>query len=103
MGGRAHYLAGKRWSSFDFLDPYADRGSIFFEDNWMHANSLWLNPRGNVILGSNFLSQIISISPDFGQLEWRLGGPNATIAPSAPMEPIIEYDCELMWKSGRQL
>ena len=69
----------KRWSSFDFLDPYSDRGSLFSEGNWMHANSLWLSDRGNVILSSNYLSQIMSISPDFTSLEWRLGGPNATI------------------------
>lgn len=69
----------RRWSSFDFLDPRVDRGSFYFEHDWLHANSLWLSPRGNVILSSNYLSQVMSISPDFGSLEWRLGGPNATI------------------------
>jgi hypothetical protein len=69
----------RRWSAFDFLDPFDDRGPRFSETNWMHANSLWLGPRGNVILSSNFLNQIISIAPDFNTLEWRLGGPNATI------------------------
>jgi hypothetical protein len=69
----------KRWSAFDFLDPVDDRGPRFSEANWMHANSLWLGPRGNVLLSSNFLNQIISISADFSALEWRLGGPNATI------------------------
>ncbi|HUE95473.1 MAG TPA: aryl-sulfate sulfotransferase [Longimicrobiaceae bacterium] len=71
--------AQKRWSSFDFLDPDSDRGILFGERNWMHANSLFLGPRGNVLLSSNYLNQVMSIAPDFGSLEWRLSGPNSTI------------------------
>ena len=39
-----------------------------------HANSLQLRPRGNVILSMRTRSQVISISPDFQSIEWRLGG-----------------------------
>lgn len=70
----------KRWSAFDHLDPFADRGPRFSEDNWMHANSLWYGSRGNIILSSNYLNQILSIAPGFGAVEWRAGGPNATLA-----------------------
>jgi hypothetical protein len=69
----------KRWSAFDVLDPFADRGPRFSEENWIHANSLWLGTRENVLLSSNYLNQVLSISPDFSSLEWRMGGPNATI------------------------
>jgi hypothetical protein len=70
----------RRWSAFDDLDPYVDRGPRYSDDNWLHANSLWLGDRGNVLLSSNYLNQILSIAPDFSGVEWRLGGPNATIA-----------------------
>jgi hypothetical protein len=69
----------KRWSSFDALDPHLDRGSRSRDDNWLHANALWLGTRGNVLVSSHFLNQIISVAPDFQALEWRMGGPNATI------------------------
>ena len=39
-----------------------------------HANSIQMRPRGNVIMSMRTRSQVISISPDFQSIEWRLGG-----------------------------
>jgi hypothetical protein len=75
----------KRWSSWDHLSPDRDRpprpGS-----EWMHANSLALGPRGNVLVSSRLLNQVLSISPDFARIEWRLGGVNGTRAFAAPAD-----------------
>jgi hypothetical protein len=68
----------KRWSSWDHLSITADRGPRFTSE-WMHANSLALGPRGNVLMSVHFFNQILSLSPDFRQIEWRLGGVNATV------------------------
>jgi len=68
-----------RWSSFNGLDPVADRGSTYSAADWLHANSLHVGPRGNVVVSLHHLDQVISIGPEFGPLEWRLGGTNATI------------------------
>ncbi len=68
----------RRWSSFDALDPIMDRGPTYSHGDWLHANSLSVGPRGNVIMSLHHLDQIISIAPGFGSLEWRLGGTNAT-------------------------
>ena len=67
----------KRWSSWDHLSPDRDRGPASGAE-WLHANSLALGQRGNVLMSFRFLDQVISISPDFQRLEWRLGGVNAT-------------------------
>lgn len=67
----------KRWSSWEHLSPDNDRGSRSGEE-WLHANSLALGPRGNVLVSFHFLDQVISISPDFRRVEWRLGGVNAS-------------------------
>jgi hypothetical protein len=75
--------AVKRWSSWDHLSPDVDRGPRSGEE-WLHANSLGLGPRGNVLISLHFLNQVMSISPDFRRVEWRLGGVNATRALSAP-------------------
>ncbi len=69
----------KLWSSFDHLSPRSDRGPRYSTTDWLHANSLSIGPRGNVIVSLHFLNQIISIAPGYGTLEWRLGGTNATI------------------------
>lgn len=69
--------AVKRWSSWDHLDPERDRAPRS-GDEWLHANSLALGPRGNVLVSSRLLNQVMSISPDFQRVEWRLGGVNAT-------------------------
>jgi len=72
--------AVRRWSSFDHLSPDLDWGTRSRPTDWLHANSLSLGPRGNYVVSLNFLNQILSISPDFTELEWRLGGVNATVA-----------------------
>jgi hypothetical protein len=69
----------KRWSSWDHLSITSDRGPRFGSE-WMHANSLALGPRGNVLMSAHYFNQILSLSPDFQQIEWRLGGVNATVA-----------------------
>ena len=69
----------KLWSSFDHLSPIDDRGPRYRSGDWLHANSLSVGPRDNVLISLQALNQIISISPDYQSTEWRLGGTNATI------------------------
>lgn len=70
--------AVKRWTSWDHMSPAADRGPRFGAE-WMHANALGIGPRGNVLLSVHYWNQIVSISPEWQTIEWRLGGVNATI------------------------
>ncbi|HEX2091985.1 MAG TPA: aryl-sulfate sulfotransferase [Longimicrobiaceae bacterium] len=74
----------KRWSAWDHFSPQRDRGPRF-DREWLHANALALGPRQNVLLSIHYWNQVISISPGWGPVEWRLGGVNATI-PLAPGE-----------------
>ncbi|HEX7049395.1 MAG TPA: aryl-sulfate sulfotransferase [Longimicrobiales bacterium] len=74
----------QRWSSFDHLDPDVDWGPRSGPSDWLHANSLSIGSRGNILLSMHFLDQVISITPDFGALEWRLGGVRATITVDDP-------------------
>lgn len=67
----------RRWTSWDHLSPDDDRGPRFGEE-WLHANSLAIGPRGNVLVSLHFLNQVVSLSPDFHRIEWRLGGVKAT-------------------------
>jgi hypothetical protein len=69
------------WSAFDALDPtdrprhrrrLQDEDSL--NEDWTHANTVGLGPRGNVILSLRNLDQIISLSPDYSRVEWKLGG-----------------------------
>jgi len=70
--------AVKRWSAWDHFSPTEDRGPRFFEE-WMHANALAIGPRRNVLLSVHYWNQIISITPDWRRIEWRLGGVNASV------------------------
>ncbi|HKG94249.1 MAG TPA: aryl-sulfate sulfotransferase [Gemmatimonadaceae bacterium] len=68
----------KRWSVWDhftFADAPAPRGS----GEWMHGNALAMGPRQNILLSAHHWNQIISITPDWRGVEWRLGGVNATL------------------------
>jgi hypothetical protein len=68
----------KRWTAWDHLDPMVDWGPLSNSRDWLHANSLAIGVRGNLIMSLHFLNQVISIAPGFGALEWRLGGVGST-------------------------
>lgn len=74
----------RRWSAFDHLDPEIDRGPRSASGDWLHANALDVGARGTVLLSLHFLDQVLSILPDFRDLEWRLGGMGATIPVDDP-------------------
>lgn len=77
----------KRWSSFTHLDWRTERGppgSRSVPGNWLHGNGVKYGPRGNVVMSLRNISQVISISPDFSTLEWKLGGANPTIPLTEP-------------------
>jgi hypothetical protein len=76
----------RRWTSWDHLDPEVDRGPRFGVE-WLHANSLAVGPRNNILVSLHYLNQVISIAPDWQGLEWRLGGVNPTI----PVSPGAEF------------
>ena len=62
---------------WDIRDP-AQRGEWFKTSDlfsWLHLNSLSRAPDGGYIASSRNLHQVISISPDFQTVRWRLGGP----------------------------
>jgi hypothetical protein len=65
----------RRWRSGEFLDPARDRGPRSTPGDWLHANSLALGPRGNVLVSLFWLHEVLSIAPDWRRIEWRLGGP----------------------------
>jgi hypothetical protein len=69
----------KRWSSFDHFDWNTHRGWQTAANNWMHANSIQIGPRGNIVISARNLDQVFSISPDWRSIEWTLSGPNAMV------------------------
>ena len=80
------------WNIFDFISPEertvpdsnrtlpgnplwggCERdGSV---QDWSHGESLSVAPDGSVLASFRHLNQIVSISPDFQSVQWRLGGP----------------------------
>jgi hypothetical protein len=75
--------ATKRWTAWDHFSPANDRGPRFGGE-WMHANALAIGPRGNILMSVHYWNQIISITPDWQRIEWRLGGVNATVTVAEP-------------------
>ena len=53
---------------------------------WTGANSLQIGPRDNIIVSIPNFSQVISISPDFQRVEWKLGGPESTFTFEDPAD-----------------
>lgn len=72
----------KKWSSWDFIDWDTERDPNAAPTGWLHANSITIGPRGNVVVSFRTLNQVISIAPDFQSLEWRVGGPGSTVGVS---------------------
>jgi hypothetical protein len=68
----------KRWSAFDFIEPRVEAGARSVREDWLHANSVSIGPRGNVVVSLHYLDQVISLASDFSAIEWRLGGARST-------------------------
>jgi hypothetical protein len=80
----------KRWRSWDFMDPALDR-SARTAGEWLHANSLYIGPAGNILLSFHYINQVISISPDWKTVQWRLGGVRGTIAVPADQQTSAQH------------
>jgi hypothetical protein len=80
----------KRWRSWDFMDPALDR-SARTAGEWLHANSLYVGPAGNILLSFHYINQVISISPDWKTVQWRLGGVRATVAVPADQQTSAQH------------
>ena len=53
---------------------------------WSGANSVQIGPRDNIIVSIPNFSQVISISPNFQRVEWKLGGPESTFTFEDPSD-----------------
>jgi hypothetical protein len=69
----------KKFSAFDHLDWKTLRGPRSTTGNWLHGNGISFGPRGNVVMSLRNADYVISIAPDFGSVEWTLGGPAGTL------------------------
>ena len=67
----------KRWSSWEHFTQ-SNEVTTRSDRELMHANALAIGPRGNVLISMHHWNQIVSITPDWRTIEWRLGGINAT-------------------------
>jgi hypothetical protein len=80
----------KRWRSWDFMDPAVDR-SARTAGEWLHGNSLFVGPGGNILLSFHYLNQVISIAPDWKSIQWRLGGVRPTIVVPADQQTSAQH------------
>jgi hypothetical protein len=69
----------KKFSAFDHLDWKTFRGPRSTVGNWLHGNGINFGPRGNILMSLRNADYVISIAPDFGSVEWSLGGPAGTL------------------------
>ena len=66
------------WDPMDFwdiLDPNQRRRWDWRD--WLHMNSLSKTADGGYIASLRNINQVISLSPDFKTVRWRLGGPDS--------------------------
>jgi hypothetical protein len=80
----------KRWRSWDFMDPALDR-SARTAGEWLHGNSLYVGPGGNVLLSFHYINQVISIAPDWKSIQWRLGGVRGTVGVAAEHQSSAQH------------
>lgn len=51
--------------------------TIGLKNNDLHANTISIGPAGNVLTSYRYTNEVLSIAPGWGEIEWRLGGPNS--------------------------
>jgi hypothetical protein len=71
--------------------------------DWSHANSVMMAEDGSVILSLRHLDQIVSISPDFQSIQWRLGGPGSDFMFPNPIDRFYEQHSAVPLPNGNIL
>ena len=62
---------------WDIRDPDQRRLWVLSDPDWLHMNSLAKTADGGYVVSLRNLNQVISLSPDFKTVRWRLGGPDS--------------------------
>jgi arylsulfotransferase ASST len=65
------------WRTWDHLDPELD-GLTAVQDErneWTHANSVWEEANGDLLVSFRNISTVIRIDRKSGQIVWKLGAP----------------------------
>lgn len=106
------------WNVFDFVDPATDRtpdsdrmegvswrGCSGLEpaQDWTHGNAAQQAPDGSVLYSARHLDQVISISPDFQSLNWRLGGPGSDFTFPDPSDKFYHQHAAMFTPEGNLL
>jgi len=69
-----------QWNGFDYFDigdmDYTNLTDTLFVD-FMHANSISLDPAGNLIVSIRNFNEVVKINRQTGAIMWRLGGKNS--------------------------
>ena len=71
------------WDPMDFWDIRDPAQRATWDPDrpyWLHMNSLAKSGDGGYIVSLRNLNQVISVSPDFKTVRWRLGGPGSDFA-----------------------
>jgi hypothetical protein len=65
------------WRSWEHLDPEVDRLTAIQDDRgeWTHANSVFEEPDGNLMVSFRNISTVIRIDRKTGDIIWKLGPP----------------------------
>lgn len=75
----------RAWDALDFWELELPGERVVWEQaawagnrfRWTHGNSLSFGPEGDLIVSFRNRRQVVSINPDFGSIEWELGGPGS--------------------------
>lgn len=80
------------WDALDYWDPAdpnqreqwdPDPDDPTDDVRWIHFNSITMGPTGNIVLSSRNRNQVISLSPDYSEIEWQISLDNSGSPPSS--------------------
>lgn len=106
------------WSTHDVEDPALNRtdASGMTEgfmwtgcdedlptEDWSHGNSVKVGPDGSVLVSSRHLNQVHSLSSDFGEVNWRLGGANSDFEFADPSDRFYHQHSAIQLENGNVL
>ncbi|ALJ04763.1 hypothetical protein APS56_06330 [Pseudalgibacter alginicilyticus] len=63
-----------QWSVFDIVNPLDDDDILTSKEDWLHANALFKDKKGDYYISFRNISQVWKINGKTGALIWKLGG-----------------------------
>ena len=95
------------WDPLSYEDANSIIDSIYLDIERKkpddHSNSLFIGKEGNILLSRRHTNEVLSLAPEWGEIQWTLGGPHSDFKFESPLDKFYGQHTAVETKNGTLL